>query len=64
MVLRYREPVQVGTHLLVYGRLLQEREKVATAEGWITTATGTRLVEASGTFFKISAPASPARAAG
>ena len=54
MVLRYREPVQVGTRLFVYGRLLQEREKVATAEGWITTATGTRLVEASGTFFKLS----------
>jgi uncharacterized protein (TIGR00369 family) len=54
MVLRYREPVQVGTRLFVYGRLLQEREKVATAEGWITTATGTRLVEAAGTFFKLS----------
>ena len=54
MVLRYREPVQVGTRLFIYGRLLQEREKVATAEGWITTATGTRLVEASGTFFKLS----------
>jgi uncharacterized protein (TIGR00369 family) len=54
MVLRYREPVQVGMRLFVYGRLLQERAKVATAEGWITTATGTRLVEASGTFFKLS----------
>lgn len=53
MALRYREPVQVGEHLLIYGRLLQEREKVATAEGWITTATGKRLVEASGTFFKL-----------
>jgi acyl-coenzyme A thioesterase PaaI-like protein len=62
MDLRYREPVQVGTHLLVYGRLLQERERVATAEGWMTTATGTRLVEASGTFFIMSAPEAPQRA--
>jgi hypothetical protein len=45
--------VQVGARLLVYGRLLQEREKVATAEGWITTVTGIRLVEATGTFFKL-----------
>lgn len=60
MALRYREPVQVGTPLLVYGRLLQERDKVATAEGWITTATGRRLVEATGTFFKL--PAQPTSA--
>jgi uncharacterized protein (TIGR00369 family) len=53
MALRYREPVQVGTRLFIYGRLLHEREKMATAEGWITTPTGTRLVEASGTFFKL-----------
>jgi hypothetical protein len=61
MALRYHEPVPVGTHLLVYGRLLQERHKVATAEGWMSTATGTRLVEASGTFFKLSTPAVPQR---
>jgi acyl-coenzyme A thioesterase PaaI-like protein len=53
MALRYREPVQVGTPLLVYGRVVQERHNVATTEGWITTATGTRLVEATGTFFKL-----------
>ena len=61
MALRYHEPVQVGTHLLVYGRLLQEHDKVAMAEGWMTTAPGTRLVEASGTFFKLSTPEAPER---
>jgi acyl-coenzyme A thioesterase PaaI-like protein len=60
MALRYREPVQVGARLLVYGRLLQEREKVATAEGWITTVTGIRLVEATGTFFKLPAQSASA----
>jgi uncharacterized protein (TIGR00369 family) len=59
MTVRYHEPVPVGTHLLVYGRLLREHHRVATAEGWMSTATGTRLVEASGTFFKLSAPAAP-----
>jgi hypothetical protein len=46
---------------LVYGRLLQEHDKVAMAEGWMTTAPGTRLVEASGTFFKLSTPEAPER---
>ncbi|MEE8291291.1 MAG: PaaI family thioesterase [Candidatus Tectomicrobia bacterium] len=55
MELRYRSPVAVGERLLIYGRLLQERDKVALAEGWLTTSTGTRLVEATGTFFKRSA---------
>jgi uncharacterized protein (TIGR00369 family) len=53
MALRYRQPVRVGSRLLVYGRLVQEREKVAVAEGWVTTVDGTRLVEATGTFFKL-----------
>lgn len=53
MELRYREPVSVGTRLLIYGRLLDERRNIATAEGWITSASGTRLVEATGTFFKL-----------
>jgi uncharacterized protein (TIGR00369 family) len=53
MALRYRQPVRVGSRLLVYGRLVQEREKVAVAEGWVTTTDGTRLVEATGTFFKL-----------
>lgn len=53
MAVRYREPVQVGSHLLVYGRVVQERDKIATTEGWITTPSGTRLVEATGTFFKL-----------
>ena len=53
MSLRYREPVPVGSRLLVYGRLLQEREKTATAEGWMTNAAGATLVEANGTFFKL-----------
>jgi uncharacterized protein (TIGR00369 family) len=56
MALRYREPVQVGSHLLVYSRLVHERKKIATTEGWITTITGTRLVEATGTFFKLPSP--------
>jgi len=56
MSIRYREPVQVGSRRLVYGRLLHEREKTATAEGWITTAAGKTLVEATGTFFKLPAP--------
>jgi uncharacterized protein (TIGR00369 family) len=53
LALRYRQPVRVGVRLLVYGRLVQERETVAVAEGWVTTADGTRLVEATGTFFKL-----------
>lgn len=53
MSLRYREPVPVGSRLLVYGRLLQEREKTATAEGWMTNRAGDTLVEATGTFFKL-----------
>jgi uncharacterized protein (TIGR00369 family) len=53
MSLRYREPVEIGERLLIYGRLIQVREKVAFAEGWIKTANGTCLVEASGTFFKL-----------
>ncbi len=53
MSLRYREPVPIGSRLLVYGRLMQEREKTATAEGWITTPAGAKLVEATGTFFKL-----------
>jgi uncharacterized protein (TIGR00369 family) len=53
MALRYRQPVRVGSHLLVYGRLVQEREKIAVAEGWLTTTAGTRVAEATGTFFKI-----------
>ncbi len=56
MALRYREPVPVGSRLHIYGRLLQEREKVATAEGWITTVTDTKVVEATGTFFKLVEP--------
>jgi uncharacterized protein (TIGR00369 family) len=53
MELRYHAPVPVGTRLLVYGRLLDERRKTASAEGWITSAAGARLVEATGTFFKL-----------
>jgi acyl-coenzyme A thioesterase PaaI-like protein len=53
MSLRYREPVPVGSRLLVYGRLLQEREKTATAKGWMTNPAGDTLVEAAGTFFKL-----------
>jgi uncharacterized protein (TIGR00369 family) len=55
MALRYRQPVRVGLRLLVYSRLVQEREKIAVAEGWLTTTTGTRVVEATGTFFKLPA---------
>jgi acyl-coenzyme A thioesterase PaaI-like protein len=55
MALRYRQPVRVGSRLLVYSRLVQEREKSAVAEGWLTTTTGTRVVEATGTFFKLPA---------
>ena len=55
MSLRYREPVPVGSRLLVYGRIVQERDKTATAEGWLTNADGKTLVEASGTFFKLPA---------
>jgi acyl-coenzyme A thioesterase PaaI-like protein len=54
MSLRYREPVPIGSRLLVYGRIVQERGKTATAEGWLTNAEGATLVEASGTFFKLS----------
>jgi uncharacterized protein (TIGR00369 family) len=57
MSLRYREPVAVGSRLWVYGRIVQERDKTATAEGWLTNAAGTTLVEASGTFFKLSTTA-------
>ena len=53
MALRYRQPVRVGARLLVYGRLVQEREKSAVAEGWLTTTAGMRVVEATGTFFKL-----------
>lgn len=53
MSLRFREPVAVGSRLWVYGRIVQERDKTATAEGWLTNAAGTTLVEASGTFFKL-----------
>lgn len=53
MQLRYRDPVPVGERLIIYGRLLQERGKTAQAEGWLTAADGTRLVEATGTFFKL-----------
>jgi acyl-coenzyme A thioesterase PaaI-like protein len=51
--LRYREPVPVGERLLIYGRTTEERRKHATTEGWLTTATGTKLVEATATFFKL-----------
>ena len=51
--LRYRAPVPVGASLLVYGRLLEEREKIATAEARMTTAEGELLVEATGTLFKL-----------
>jgi acyl-coenzyme A thioesterase PaaI-like protein len=57
MTLRYREPVRIGSSLLVYGRVIQERKKTATTEGWITLPSGIRLVEASGTFFKLPPPA-------
>jgi acyl-coenzyme A thioesterase PaaI-like protein len=53
MQLRYRDPVPVGERLIIYGRLLQERGKTAQTEGWLTAADGTRLVEATGTFFKL-----------
>ena len=53
MSLRYRESVAVGERLLIYGRLVQVREKAVLAEGWITAAHGACLVEASGTFFKL-----------
>lgn len=53
MALRYRQPVLVGTRLRAYGRVLHERGRVAVAEGWITTPEGTRVVEATGTFFKL-----------
>ncbi len=52
MALRYREPVPIGERLLIYGRTTEERGKLATTEGWLTTATGTKLVEATATFFK------------
>ena len=51
--LRYREPVPIGERLLIYGRTTQERHRHATAEGWLTTMTGTKLVEATATFFKL-----------
>ena len=53
MELRYRQPVPVGTPLNICGRLVRERANVALAEGWLSTSTGTRLVEATGTFFKV-----------
>jgi uncharacterized protein (TIGR00369 family) len=53
IALRYREPIQVGSRLFVYGRLVQERKKTALAEGWVTTMAGTKVVEATGTFFKL-----------
>lgn len=56
MSLRYREPVPVGERLLIYGRTTEERRKHATTEGWLTTATGTKLVEATATFFKLPSP--------
>ena len=56
ITLRYRDPIRVGSHLLVYGRLRQERQKTALAEGWITTTAGVKLVEATGTFFKLPQP--------
>jgi acyl-coenzyme A thioesterase PaaI-like protein len=58
MQLRYRDPVPVGERLIIYGRLLQERGKTAQTEGWLTAADGTRLVEATGTFFKLPPSAS------
>ncbi len=58
--LRYRNPVPVGEQLLIYGRLLQERNKTAQTEGWLTLADGTRLVEATGTFFKLPQDNDPA----
>ena len=53
MSLRYRDPVPVGERLLIYGRVVQERGKTAQAEAWLTTDDDTRLVEATGTFFKL-----------
>jgi acyl-coenzyme A thioesterase PaaI-like protein len=53
MQLRYRDPVPVGERLIIYGRLLHERGKTAQTEGWLTATDGTRLVEATGTFFKL-----------
>jgi acyl-coenzyme A thioesterase PaaI-like protein len=51
--LRYREPVPVGERLLLYGRMTDERRKLAATEGWLTTANGVKLVEATATFFKL-----------
>ncbi len=51
--LRYREPVPVGEPLHIYGRTIEERQKLATTEGWLTTAAGVKLVEATATFFKL-----------
>ena len=42
-----------GAILLVYGCVVQERDQVATTEGWITTSIGTCLVEATDTFFTL-----------
>lgn len=53
MSLRYREPVPVGEQLYIYGRTTEERRKLATTEGWLTTAAGDKLVEATATFFKL-----------
>jgi acyl-coenzyme A thioesterase PaaI-like protein len=53
MQLRYRDPVPVGERLIIYGRLLQERGTTAQTEGGLTATDGTRLVEATGTFFKL-----------
>lgn len=56
MSLRYREPVPVGQRLLMYGCMTAERRQHAMTEGWLTTATGTKLVEATATFFKLPPP--------
>lgn len=53
MSLRYREPVPVGEPLHIYGRTIEERRKLASTEGWLTTAAGIKLVEATATFFKL-----------
>jgi glycosyltransferase involved in cell wall biosynthesis len=52
-VAEFREILPVGERLIIYGRLLQERGKTAQTEGWLTATDGTRLVEATGTFFKL-----------
>ena len=53
MSLRYRQPVVVGERLLIYGRTTEARRQHATTEGWLTTVAGTKLVEATATFFKL-----------